>query len=96
MRRRIGLVLALILGAGLASCGGNAPPAPVGAPCESDVNCQSGHCIINQSNKRRCTGPCTTNDNCPPGAPSCESLGSGPPFDWAAGQMWCVLPPGAP
>jgi hypothetical protein len=90
--RIVGVALGLVLAVVGSSCGGGAP-SPVGAACVSGENCQSGHCLSDANgNNRRCTGPCTTSADCPAGAPSCESLGSAPPFEWAAGQMWCVLP----
>jgi hypothetical protein len=90
MARTIGLVLALIIGASGASCG---DPAPTGASCVSGGDCKSGHCLSDGNGmNRRCTGRCMTNADCPAGVPLCENLGPAPPFEWAAGQLWCVLP----
>ena len=90
MARTFGLVLVLLIGVASASCG---DPAPTGASCVSGDDCKSGHCISDGNGQnRRCTGPCTTNADCPPGAPSCETLPSGYPFEWAEGQMWCLPP----
>jgi hypothetical protein len=90
MARTFGLVLVLLIGVGGASCG-DSGPLPTGAPCGVGSHCKSGHCI-STGTKAACTGPCTTNADCPPGAPSCETLPAGDPFVWAEGQMWCIIP----